>query len=230
MSQVFWYARIGMMVAVPLGGVLWLGMGSGEQYYDVPPSEVRRSLSDAVVPTHVLGSYVTGSRVTRPDGRTVVTALLDEDGRELMRFVTTVRASGEGSSVSTALEPPVGSKAGKVSKAMQSQPVAMSLMKKLADEHVDAAIEKRPFNMMAFNPAGDAMMGALPGLREQVDAANESAAMMARAEQEQHRRESWSKGWGSQKSGGANGWGEPATAKGGGWGAKTPKEPKGSGD
>ena len=50
-------------------GVLWLGMDGGETYYEKPPAAVMSALSSAYVPTHILGSYVQGSRVTMPDGK-----------------------------------------------------------------------------------------------------------------------------------------------------------------
>lgn len=203
MSQAFFLARIGMMFAVPLGGVLWLGMGSGGEHYDVPPSQVRASLSSAYVPVHVLGSYVKGSRVTRPDNETVVTALIGDGGVELMRWVTKVEADGEGSSVSTTIEPPVGKNAERAAEAMKSNGFIMSLMNKVAQEHVDAAIEKRPFNMMAFSPAGEAITNTVPGMKEEVARANETAAMISRMEQQSRRSSS------------------PHQA--GGWGANTPR-------
>ena len=64
-------------------------------------AKVREALAAAYVPTHILGQYVKGSRVSTPDDHTVVTALVDENGMELMRFVTTVTPDGEGSEVST---------------------------------------------------------------------------------------------------------------------------------
>lgn len=203
MNQGVLLARIGMMFAVPLGGVVWLGMGTGGEYYDVPPSEVRASLSSAYVPVHVLGTYVKGSRVTRPDDETVVTALTGEGGVELMRWVTRIEADGKGSSVSTTLEPPVGKNAERAAKAMESNGYIMALMAKVANEHVDAAIEKRPFDMMAFSPAGKAMTNSVSGMKEEVAAANETAAMVSRFEQDARRH--------------------PSAGPAGSWGASTPR-------
>lgn len=203
MDQFSLLGRIAMMAAVPVGGIVWLGMGSGGQYYEVPPTQARAAISSAYLPTHVLGSYVKGSRVTRPDNQTVVTALVGEGDVELMRFVTKVEPSGTGSSVTTTVEPPVGKNAERAKKAMKSHAFVMSLMNKVAQEHVDAAIEKRPFNMMAFNPAGEAAVNAIPGMKEQIAEANESAAAFSRMEQEERRYSS--------------------SSQAGGWGASTPK-------
>lgn len=208
MSEPVLFGRIGMMLAVPLGGAMWLGMSPAEEHYDVPPVQVLTSLSNAMVPTHVLGSHIKGSRVTRPDNKTVVTALIGADGAEMMRFVTTVEADGEGSSVSTAIEPPVGKNAERAAKAMQSQAYTMALMEKLAQEHVDAAIEKRPFNMLALNPAGDAMVKGDPRMKEQIQQANEAAAMMSRMEQEDYRSRDQSGGWGANTPRRDSDWGQ----------------------
>lgn len=209
MDQAFLVGRIGLMVAAPLGGVLWLGAGSGEHHYDVPPAQVLSSVANAYVPTHVLGSTVKGSRVSLPDNRTVVTALIAHDGTELMRFVTRVEADGQGSSVSTTVEPPKGTNAERAEAVMKNQGFVMSLMEKLAQEHVDAAIEKRPFNMMAFNPAGEAMLNTMPGMKAQIEQANEAAASMAQMEQNQfHESDGDSEGgWGADAGSGSD-WGE----------------------
>ena len=221
MSQAFFLARIGLMLGVPLGDVLWLGMGSGAQYYDVPPSEVRTSLSNAYVPVHVRGSYVKGSRVTRPDNETVVTALIGENGVEMMRFVTKVTPDGEGSSVKTTVEPPVGKNAERAAQAMQKQAFVMSMMNKVAQEHVDSAIEKRPFNMMAFSPAGEAMVNSVPGMKDQVAQANANAAAISRMQQDVRRSSSGGQagGWGANTPKSSN----STPGRSGGWNANTPK-------
>ncbi len=225
MDQTFLLVRIGMLAAVPVGGIAWLGLSSSAEHYDVSPAEVRTSLSNAYVPVHVLGSYVKGSRVSKPDKETVVTSLIDAQGRELMRFVTKVEPDGEGSSVSTTVEPPVGPKAERVTKAMQSQPIVVALMNKVAQEHVDAAIEKRPFNMMALNPAGEAMANTMPGMKEHIAEANENAALFSRMEQEQRRYSSSAQagGWGANTPRSNSTASTRPPSKAGGWGADTPK-------
>lgn len=166
-----------------LGGVLWLGMDSGGTHYEKSPSDVKAALSAAYLPTHVLGSYVKRSQVSI-SGDTVVTALIDENGAELMRFVTTVTPDGAGSLVDTEVQAPEGVHAKGAAEAMKSQAFTMSLMAKLADEHVAAAIEGRPFDMMFGNPMAKEMAGAVPGMQAQIDDVNASAAGMVRAEQD----------------------------------------------
>ncbi len=141
------------------------------------------ALSSAYVPTHILGSYVEGSRVTMPDGRTVVTALIDRNGFELMRFVTTVEADGKGSLVDTVVEAPEGEHAERAAEAMKAQAFTMSLMEKLADEHVAAAIEGRPFDMLAFNPMARGIANST-GYGKQIDEANAAAMAFSQAEQD----------------------------------------------
>lgn len=175
--------RLLLGLAPALGAVLWMGWDGGETYYEKPPSEVMSALSSAYVPTHILGSYVKGSRVTMPDGKTVVTALIDENGAELMRFVTTVEADGTGSLVDTVVEAPEGEHAKGAAEAMKSQAFTMSLMEKLADEHVAAAIEGRPFDMLAFNPMAKGMAQSM-GYGEQIDEANAAAMEFSRMDQQ----------------------------------------------
>ena len=166
-----------------LGGVLWLGMDGGSTYYDKSPAEVKAAISEAYVPVHILGQYVEGSRVTTPDDKTVVTALLDRDGTELMRFVTTVTPDGTGSQVDTVVTKPEGRHAKGAEEAMKTQAFTMSLMEKLADEHVAAAIEGRPFDMLAFNPAASGMMKAA-GYEDTFNEINASAAEFSRIQQD----------------------------------------------
>ena len=175
--------RLLMMFAPFLAGVLWLGMGGGAKHYDATPSQVKASLVAAYVPTGILGSTVKGSRVTQADDQTMVTALLDEGGNELMRFVTKIEPDGTGSSVETTVEPPHGKHAERAQEAMKSQGFTMSLMDKLAQEHVAAAIEHRPFDMMSFNPAAKQMAGMVPGMSEQIDQANRNMSEMSRIQQ-----------------------------------------------
>jgi hypothetical protein len=184
MNQALVMGAIGVMVAVPVGGAAWMSVASDGQYYDVAPAQALSRISNAYLPTQVLGSTVKGSRVTLSGKDTAITSLIAADGTELMRFVTTVEADGTGSSVSTTIEPPTGPHAERAAAAMQSQAYTMGLMELLAQEHVEAAIEQRPFNMLAMNPAGDAMLKGMPGMKEHIDQANEAAAMMAEMEQD----------------------------------------------
>lgn len=203
MDQVFLIGRVAAMAALPVGGIAYMGMGAGAQHYDVPPAKVMSRISSAYLPTHILGTQVKGSRVSLTGNDTVITSLIAGDGTELMRFVTKVQADGAGSSVSTTVEPPTGANADRAAKVMQSQAYTMALMDKLAQEHVAAAIEQRPFNMLAFNPAAEAMAKTMPGMEQQISQANEAAAMIAEMEQD-----TFHDGGGWVDDSGASDWGQ----------------------
>lgn len=207
MDQAFLVGRVAAMVALPVGGIAYMGMGASAQHYDVPQAQAMSRIANAYLPTHVLGTYVKGSRVSISGSDTVITSLIAQDGSELMRFVTTVKADGEGSAVSTTVQPPQGEHAERATAAMQSQAYTMALMDQLAQEHVAAAIEQRPFNMLAFNPAGEAMLNSMPGMKEQIDQANSAASMMAQMEQDAF----------ASGDGGA-GWSDDAAYEGSDWG------------
>ena len=183
MSHTYLKVRLLLGLAPAFGAVLWLGMDGGGTHYDKSPAQVKAALSAAYLPTHILGQYVKGSRVTMPDDKTVVTALIAEDGSELMRFVTTVIADGTGSEVDTEVRQPEGKYSKPAAEAMKSQAFTMSLMEKLADEHVAAAIEGRPFDMLAFNPMAKGIARAA-GYDKQFNEASAAAMDMARAEQD----------------------------------------------
>ena len=97
----------------------------------------------------------------------------------------------------------------------------MSMMNKVAQEHVDSAIEKRPFNMMAFSPAGEAMVNSVPGMKDQVAQANANAAAISRMQQDVRRSSSGGQagGWGANTPKSSN----STPGRSGGWNANTPK-------
>lgn len=210
MDHAFLTGRVAAMVALPLGGAIYVGAGGMEpagQHYEVSQAQALSRIANAYVPTHVLGTLVKGSRVTLSGKDTAITALIAQDGSELMRFITKVEADGTGSLVSTTIGPPTGPHAERAAAAMQSQAYTMGLMELLAQEHVDAAIEQRPFNMLAMNPAGDAMLRDMPGMKEHIDDANASAALMAKLEQDEfHHGEG--DGTFDESSYGADDWGQ----------------------
>ena len=166
-----------------VGAILWMGMDGSAKHYEKSPAEIRSALSAAHVPTHILGQYVEGSRVTMPDDTTVVTALIDDNGSELMRFVTTVTPDGTGAQVATEVTAPQGKYAARAEEAMKKQGYTMVLMRKLADEHVAAAIEGRPFDMLAFNPMARTVADAA-GYGATFDQANANAADFDKLEQD----------------------------------------------
>lgn len=189
------------------GAVLLAACGNSGKYYEKTPEQVAAALQSAYLPTHVLGGSVAGSRVTQADSNTVVTALVDAQGNELMRFITTITPEGAGSRVATEIRPPEGTHKNRASEAMQKNGLAMGLMDGLANEHVAAAIEGRPFDMMFANPMAKGMAGAIPGMREQIDQANAGAMEMAQAEQEAEFRSEYGDEWGSSDGGAGDDWG-----------------------
>lgn len=196
MMHTLFQVRLLLGLVPLLGGVLWFGMSGGATHYDKSPHEVKAAIAAAYLPTHILGSYIHGSKVTTPDENTVVTSLLGENDAELWRFVTTVTPDGTGSEVDTVVQPPQGEYAERAQQAMKTHAYTMTLMEKLADEHVAAAIEGRPFDMLAFNPAAKAMANAT-GYGDTFAEANASAMEMARAEQDDRKN---GEGWADDSS------------------------------
>lgn len=172
-------------VFVALAACLLAACGMQGKYYEQTPQAIHAALRSATLPYHVLGSMAQGSRVTRPDNNTVVTAVLGPNQSEMIRFVTTITPDGTGSRVLVEVRPPEGNNSARAAQAMKSNGFAMAMMKKLADEHVAAAIEHRPFDMMfATDPMAKGMIGANPGMQEQIDAANRGAADINQAQRD----------------------------------------------
>lgn len=200
--------RVKSMLLTCAGALLLASCCAGE-YYEKTPQEVTSALSAAYLPVHVLGGTVADSRVTQPDSNTVVTALIDRNGSEMMRFVTTLTPDGAGTRVATEVRPPKGRNEDRASAAMKANGVVLGLMEKLAEEHVAAAIEGRPFHMtFATSPMAKGMMGAVPGMSEQIDAANEAAAEFSRYEQQAEFESEYGDHWGRSAGDAADGWGE----------------------
>ncbi|MDE8650830.1 hypothetical protein [Novosphingobium album (ex Liu et al. 2023)] len=193
-------ACLATLAAIVMTGLL-AGCGASGTHYDKTPQQVAAALRSAYLPTHILGSTVKGSRVSQASDGAIVTALLDENGRELMRFVTTVTPDGAGSRVATAVEPPHGANAERAGKAMAQNGYAMGLMKLLAKEHVAAAIEGRPFDMMfASPPMAKEMLGAMPDVQARINQANAGAMDEARADQDGESEEFTEDDWGGSRN------------------------------
>ena len=174
--------RIKAMLLALAGSVLLAACGPQGTYYDKTPQQARSALRSAVLPYHVLGSMAKGSRIIQQDENTMITAILGPDRRELMRFATTITPDGTGSRVAVEVRPPEGRNKERANKAMGSNGFAMALMNQLAREHVAAAMEGRPFNMMfASGPMAGGMVAANPGMQSQINDANQAAQSMNRA-------------------------------------------------
>ncbi len=200
--------RMKSMLLACAGALLLTGCSAGE-YYEKTPQEVISALRSAYLPVHVLGGTVADRRVTQPDSNTVVTALIDRNGSELMRFVTTLTPDGTGTRVATEVRPPEGRNKNRASAAMEANGLALGIMEKLAEEHVGAAIEGRPFDMTFASPSmAKGMMGAVPGMSERLDAANEAAAEFSRYEQQAEFESEYGDDWGRSAGDTSDGWGE----------------------
>lgn len=159
--------------------LLLVACGAQGTYFEKSPEAVKSALKSATLPYHVLGNSAAGSNVTMPDDQTVVTSLLDKDGNELARFVTTITPDGTGSRVNTEIEGPQGPNSERAKDAMKKHGFAVVLLEKLAAEHVTASIEGRPFDMMFATPGFAKGMAAFnPGVKAQIDQANANAAAM----------------------------------------------------
>jgi hypothetical protein len=172
---------LGLVPAFAL--VLWMGANDGSQSYERSPQQVREALRSAQVPIHVLGENIAGSVVRDERADIVVTALVDRNGAEVLHFVTTIEPDGDGSAVTTELRPAHGRNAQNVSGALSANLRAAGLLEKLASEHVAAAIEGRPFDIMfAAPPMADPIMTAVaPGVKDKIAEANQTASELAKA-------------------------------------------------
>lgn len=190
--------RIARLLLPLVAATLLAACGSSGTYYEKSPKAVQQALRVQDLPLAVLGSTVKGKRVTSPDDETVVIALLGPEQIEIMRFVVTVKPDGTGSRVAVAVRPPEGSKKAKAEEAMKRGGLAMGLMGTLANEHVAAAIEGRPFNMMfATGPIGKGVAAASPEMGAAINNANQAASVIAKMEREAEFSSEYGEDWAS---------------------------------
>ena len=170
--------------------------GSQGEYYEQSPAQVAASLKHARLPFYILGTTAQGSRISQPDPQTVVMAPTDANHSELIRFVATIAPDGEGSRVAVAVLPPEGRNKDRVAERLGSQGIAAALLAKVAQEHVDSAIEHRSFDMTLGNP----VVGAVPGMKQALDQAHENGMAVQDAMSGMDAPEGWaparrSEGW-----------------------------------
>lgn len=172
------------LIAVTVA-VLLAACGAQGKYYEQSPKDIRMALRTATLPYHILGSSAAGSRVSQPDDNTMITAIIAQNGSELARFAAIITPDGEGSRVQVEVRPPEGNNKARAEKALAGNAYASGLLQKLAEEHVAAAIEKRPFDMMfATGGMAKGMINSNPELRAHVEEANAAAAEMNQAAQD----------------------------------------------
>lgn len=179
--------------------------GAQGEHYDQSPAQVASALRNARLPLYILGTTAQGSRISQPDARTVVMAPTDANHSELVRFVATITPDGEGSRVAVAVLPPEGRHKDRVAERMASQGIARALLAKVAQEHVDAAIEHRSFDMTLGNPVA----GAVPGMKQALEQAHENGMAVQDAMAEMDAPQGWAPERGS---------GDWAASKDEGWG------------
>lgn len=157
--------------------VILLGACSPQgTYYERSPDDIRDALSVATLPYHIFGSRVQGSKVSQPDEGTVITSVMGQDGIKLIDIVTKIAPDGTGSRVTVEVRPPDGENAARAAEALRSNGGA-EMMAQVANEHVAAVIEGRPFNMMfGAGPGAQAIIAANPDFKANNDAMNAAAA------------------------------------------------------
>ncbi len=215
MFHTFLKIRLLMGLAPALGAVLYFGTGSSGEYYDRTPAQIVTALENAHLPVHILGGAIVDSQVHSKGDGTVITALIGQDGREAMHFITTIDASGNGANVSTTVAPPGGDLKSKANEALAAQPYAAQLLGLLAKEHVDAAIDGRPFDMLfATNPMARKMLDEQAGMREHIDDINAANSQMDEWDIDAFR----SNRSGDSTSYASDDWGSDSASRSDGWG------------
>ena len=177
--------RIASFIFGPVvAALLLVACGQQGTFYEKSPDEVVAALRSAHLPLALIGQEDGSSRVRANDDGTVSTIIVNARGEDMLQLVTTIIPEGTGSRVSMALRPPEGRHAERVAQALSSNDYARSMMSRLADEHLAAAMEGRRFDLtFASPPMARAMLNATPEMRNEIDRANramESASTMSR--------------------------------------------------
>jgi hypothetical protein len=158
-----------------LGFFLLSACGESGKYYEKSPDAVISAIESAVLPT-VSDRSLVGSTVSKPDKNTIIVTAKDELGGDVFRIVTRLTPEGNGTRVETRFE--------QLHKRKGHDP-AMS--QKFAVEHVAAAVEGRPFDMMfATAPVAKAVALADPETAERVKNAGAAMTAFSKMEQDSH--------------------------------------------
>ncbi|MEM6475990.1 MAG: hypothetical protein AAF687_07475 [Pseudomonadota bacterium] len=181
-----------------LASTLLAGCGFQGEYYDATPEQATFRIKNAPMPTPFLGTGVARKEVITAEDGSIVTLFKNKAGKTGIQISATITPDGEGSRIATSV---VYDKS-KLGSGAESA-MASGLITKLGEEHVAAAVEKRPFDMMfAAGPMAKGMMANNPGMAKQMQEANRMASEMAQAQ----RRGSYDSeygGWGSENGGGS---------------------------
>ncbi|MEL7188922.1 MAG: hypothetical protein AAGK17_05165 [Pseudomonadota bacterium] len=181
-------------------------------YYEKSPEDVLSAIEKQDMPYHMFGDTIAARSVTRPSDDVVVVALVDKMGAEQMRIVAQVSADGSGSRVITQAQDIHG----KLGESNAESSLVGGMFQELAEEHVTAAIEGRPFDMLFATPSvAKAMIEANPEAREKLDQLNQSGQAMGEMQQKMYDKvkqrefaDKYGEDWAESGSEKSDGWAE----------------------
>lgn len=119
----------------------------------MPLDEAHRLLARTGLPPQVFGSETPALEI-RSDSPSQVRWILRRHGAELMRYVATLSAEGEGRTrVTLELNAPSSGRFGNVQKRLSENDTIRRLYTKAMEERIASTLERRPFEIASLYPA-----------------------------------------------------------------------------
>lgn len=130
------------------------GLGEKGEVYPIRGSELRAKLASIEPPFGVFGSQAIDWRVIRQGDGSVIWAIQDKDGLELLRFRASTSDEGPTETrVAIEVEPPQGRFHDQVANGMASHQSTVALYRAAMTEQVDAELENREFDLARISGA-----------------------------------------------------------------------------
>lgn len=166
-------------------------------YYDKTPDAIAAALTDANL-SPMLAGDISDKTVSRPNPNTIVITGNDELGGDVFRIVANLTPDGSGTVVNTKFE-----------LLHKKKGHDEYMAQKMATEHVAAAIEGRPIDVMAAaNPLAKAVVNSNPEMSKAANQAFNAAVAFEKMDKQAKFEKEYGDDWGASSPGSDDGWGE----------------------
>lgn len=159
-----------LLPALLLGGCGFFAKG---ETYAIPSATLRGMLLNTEVPLAIFGDAEVHSRAMEKGDDTVVWAVSEKTGKELLRFSAKLIPSGDGTTVVVDVLPPEGPNKDRVAQGLADHITIRNLYHAAMTEQIDARLEGRFFDLTQIaDETALATMANISTISEQMDRAS----------------------------------------------------------
>jgi hypothetical protein len=153
---------------------------NGGTVYQVPISEARRILLATAFPPYLFGNMTPDWHVNAM-GNSEVVWIVRKDGKEVVRYVASLKEEGQGSTRVKGEVKETSAPAGKTEKKPTDNPALKDLYLVAINERIASALERRAFDTSKTRPAlAAAAIGNMGAIRASADEAAAAADRLER--------------------------------------------------